>query len=135
MSEFRLCFTLCLFIILLVQFGLLSGHLLGNSCPLGKQFVLIVFCLFGFKGGIRLLIAPVSVHCFSITFVIQYIRAIHDYMFLTLYSSDNSASPYTCDQEDANFQPCKLLLYPSSHVLYPGCSILTGRSVRNKICR
>ena len=39
-------FTLCLFIILLVQFGLLSGHLLGNSCPLGKQFVLIVFCLF-----------------------------------------------------------------------------------------
>ena len=26
--------------------GLLSGHLLGNSCPLGKQFVLIVFCLF-----------------------------------------------------------------------------------------
>ena len=28
-------FTLCLFIILLVQFGLLSGHLLGNSCPLG----------------------------------------------------------------------------------------------------
>ena len=34
-SEFRLCFTLCLFIILLVQFGLLSGHLLGNSCPLG----------------------------------------------------------------------------------------------------
>ena len=25
---------------------LLSGHLLGNSCPLGKQFVLLVFCLF-----------------------------------------------------------------------------------------
>ena len=34
-SEFRCCFTLCLFIILLVQFGLLSGNLLGNSCPLG----------------------------------------------------------------------------------------------------
>ena len=34
-SDFRRCFTLCLFIILLVQFGLLSGHLLGNSCPLG----------------------------------------------------------------------------------------------------
>ena len=29
------CFTVCLFIILLVQFGLLSGHLLGNSCTLG----------------------------------------------------------------------------------------------------
>ena len=42
----RVSVMLCLFIILLVQFGLLSGHLLGNSCPLGKQFVLIVFCLF-----------------------------------------------------------------------------------------
>ena len=39
-------FHLCLFIILLVRFGLLSGHLLGNSCPLGLPFVLIVFCLF-----------------------------------------------------------------------------------------
>ena len=66
-----------MFIILLVQFGLLSGHLLGYSCPLGKQFVFIVFCLFvififisrfGFKSGICLLIAPVPVHCFSITF-------------------------------------------------------------------
>ena len=34
-SELWRCFTLCLFIILLVQFGLLSGHLLGNSYPLG----------------------------------------------------------------------------------------------------
>ena len=39
-------FHLCLFIILLIQFGLPSGHLLGNSCALGEQFVLIVFCLF-----------------------------------------------------------------------------------------
>ena len=39
-------FTLCLFIILLVQFGLLNGHLLKNSCPLGWQFVLNIFCLF-----------------------------------------------------------------------------------------
>ena len=31
---------------LLVRFGLLSGHLLGNSCPLGRPYVLIVFCLF-----------------------------------------------------------------------------------------
>ena len=30
----------------LVQFGLLSGHLLGNSYLLGKQSVLIVLCLF-----------------------------------------------------------------------------------------
>ena len=35
-----------MFIILLVRFGLLSGHLLGNSCPLGWPHVLIVFCLF-----------------------------------------------------------------------------------------
>ena len=34
-SEIRWCFTLCMFIILLVRFGLLSDHLLGNSCPLG----------------------------------------------------------------------------------------------------
>ena len=39
-------FHFMLFIILLIQFGLLSGHLLGNSCPLDEQFVLIVFCLF-----------------------------------------------------------------------------------------
>ena len=39
-------FHLCLFIIFLVQFWLLSDHLLGNSCPLGKQLVLIVFWLF-----------------------------------------------------------------------------------------
>ena len=30
----------------LVRFGLLSGNLLGNSCPLGWPYVLIVFCLF-----------------------------------------------------------------------------------------
>ena len=39
-------FHYSLFIILLVQFGMLSGHLLGNSSLLGYQFVLIVFCLF-----------------------------------------------------------------------------------------
>ena len=39
---FRFVFVRCV----LVQFGLLNGHLLGNSCPLGKLFVLIVFCLF-----------------------------------------------------------------------------------------
>ena len=29
--------------ILLVRFGLLSGHLLGNSCPLDGPYVFIVF--------------------------------------------------------------------------------------------
>ena len=76
-SEFRWCFTLFLFIMLLVvQFGLLSGRLLGDGCLFGWRFVIIVFCLFvvlfvsrfGFGGGICLLIAPVPVHCFSITF-------------------------------------------------------------------
>ena len=70
-------FHLNLFIILLVRFGLLSGHLLRNSCPLGWPYVLIVFCLFvilfishfGFKSGIWLLITPVPVHCFSNTFM------------------------------------------------------------------
>ena len=46
MSCFGDVFNICLFVILLVQFGLLSGHHLGNSCPLGYLFVLIVFCLF-----------------------------------------------------------------------------------------
>ena len=83
MSEFRWCFTLCLFIILLVRFGLLSGHLLGNSCQLGWSFVHIVFCLFvilvifhfGFESGLCLVIAPVRVHCFPITFI-EYIKFI-----------------------------------------------------------
>ena len=74
-SEFRGCFALCLFIILLVRYGLLSGHLLGNSCPLGWPYVLIVFCLFviliyfpfWFLERVWLLIASVPVHCFSIT--------------------------------------------------------------------
>ena len=39
-------FHFILFVVLLVQFGLLGGHLLGNGCPLGWQVVLIVFCLF-----------------------------------------------------------------------------------------
>ena len=61
----------------LVRFGLLSCHLLGNSCPLGWPFDRIVFCLFvifiyfpfWFLGLIWLLNAPVPVHCFSITFM------------------------------------------------------------------
>ena len=48
---------------------------LGNSCPLGWPFVIIVFCLFvifgyfpfDFDSGICLLIASVPVHCFLIT--------------------------------------------------------------------
>ena len=68
-----------MFIVLLVRFGLLSCHLLVNSCPLGWPYVLIVFCLFvvlfishfGFKSGIWLLIAPVPVLCFSITFLVE----------------------------------------------------------------
>ena len=45
-QSFGDVFTLCMFIVLLVRFELLSGHLCGNSCPLGWPFLLIVFCLF-----------------------------------------------------------------------------------------
>ena len=34
------------FISFLVWFGLLSGHLLGNTCSLGSPYVLFVFRLF-----------------------------------------------------------------------------------------
>ena len=52
-----------------------DGPPFGKSCPLGWPYVLILFCQsvflfishFGFKTGIWLLIAPVPVHCFSIT--------------------------------------------------------------------
>ena len=37
-----------MFIILLVRFLMLSGHLLGNNSVVGWPFVLIVFCLFVF---------------------------------------------------------------------------------------
>ena len=55
----------------------MSGHLLGNSCPISGQFVLIVFCLFvifissrfGFKSCLSN--APVLVIGFSITFLIN----------------------------------------------------------------
>ena len=68
-----------------MRFGLLSDHLLGNSCPLGWPFVLILFCVFvalgisyfSFEGMICFLIAPVSVHCFLITFAI-FRRMLHD---------------------------------------------------------
>ena len=45
-QSFGDVFTLCMFIMLIVRFELLSDHLLVNSCPLGWPFVLIVFCLF-----------------------------------------------------------------------------------------
>ena len=68
-------FTLCLFIILLNRFGLLSRHLLRKSCPLGWPCVLIVYCpfvildfsCFGFEGGVWFLIAAVPVLCLLFT--------------------------------------------------------------------
>ena len=64
LSEFRCRFTLCLFILFLVQFGLLSGHLLGKSCSL---LVFRLFCnfsefSFSFEGGTWVLIASVPGH-------------------------------------------------------------------------
>ena len=60
---------------ILVRFGLLSGYLLGKSCPLGWPYVLIVFCLFaiivisrfGFEGWVWFLIVPVPVHCLLVS--------------------------------------------------------------------
>ena len=60
-------------------FWLLSDQLLDNSCPFDWPFVFIVFCLFvilvishfGFESRICLLIAPVPVHCFLVTFLLN----------------------------------------------------------------
>ena len=99
-SEFPLSFTLCLFIILLVRFWLLSGHLLGNSYPLNWPFVLIVFCQFvifffhfGIRSGIWRLIAPVPVNCFSITFIFVFVHnARHLFYNLSICCSKDSYS-------------------------------------------
>ena len=90
LSEFRWCFTLRLFIILLVRFGLLSGHLFGNSWAL----VLIVFCVFvilfishfGFESRICFLIASVSSSLLS-HYLNQYINlSIFYHFFLHFFS-------------------------------------------------
>ena len=78
--------------ILLVRFGLLSGHFLRINCPLGWSFVLIVFCPFAifiyspfcFKSEIWLSLAPVPVHWFSITFLNVSLLSV-DLNFLFLF--------------------------------------------------
>ena len=67
-------FTLCLFIILLVRFGLLvttfweiAARAVGHIFSLSFVYLYFLFIFhFCFKTGIWLLIAPVPVHCFSI---------------------------------------------------------------------
>ena len=67
-----LTFHLMFVHILLILFGLLSGHFSRKSCQVGWPRVLIVFCLFvilvisnfGFEG----LIAPVPCHCLLVSF-------------------------------------------------------------------
>ena len=64
--------------IILVRFGLLSGHRLGNSCSVGRPYVLLIFWLFvilvishfGFEGWILVLIDSVRDVCILFTFVI-----------------------------------------------------------------
>ena len=65
---------------LLVKFRLLSGHLLGNSCPLGWPYVLIVFCLFVVFIYIPfwflkrdLAFALVPVHCFLLLLLPEFL--------------------------------------------------------------
>ena len=69
-SEFRWCFTLCLFIILLVRFVLLSGQLLENSCPFRQSFVLIVFCLIVILEILRVEFNFLFLHFMSIAFLL-----------------------------------------------------------------
>ena len=60
-------FTLCLFHVILVQFGLLSGHLLEKAAHSVDHMFSIVISRFGFEGGILVLIAPVPGHCILVT--------------------------------------------------------------------
>ena len=57
--------------IILVRFGLLSGHLLGISCSLVDHmfsFVILVISRFGFEGWIWVLVASVPDLCILLTF-------------------------------------------------------------------
>ena len=64
--------TYNVFIILLVRFGLLSGHLLANNCPLGRPYVLIVFCLFVFLFPILVLRPGLAFNCSSFCSLLFY---------------------------------------------------------------
>ena len=55
----------------LVRFGLLSGHLLGNSCSV-CLFVILAISNFGFEGWIWVLIASVPDLCILHTFMVFY---------------------------------------------------------------
>ena len=73
-SEFLWCFTLCMFLLFLVRFGLLSGHLLGTSCSLGWPYVLCILIICNlscfqlwFEGWIWILIVSVPGLCILFT--------------------------------------------------------------------
>ena len=55
--------------IILVRFGLLSGHLLRKSCSVGRLFVVLVISRFGVEGRIWVLNASVPGHCILVTFI------------------------------------------------------------------
>ena len=74
-SEFLWCFALCMFLLFLVRFGLLSGHLLGTSCSLGWPYVLCILIICNlscfqlwFEGWIWILIVSVPGLCILFTF-------------------------------------------------------------------
>ena len=68
-----------------VWFGLVSGHLLVQSCPFGWPCALIVLCLFVilvisrfcFEIGVWFLIAPVPVHSLLGTFIRSFSLFLH----------------------------------------------------------
>ena len=56
--------------IILVWFGLLSGHLLGKISLYVDYLLFLVISRFGFEGGIWVLIALVLGHCIPVTYTI-----------------------------------------------------------------
>ena len=84
--------TLCLLILFLMRFGLLSGHLLGKSCSLGLPYVLFVLSLFVilvisrycFEGLIWVLIALVPIIAYLLICIIYTKRSYSTQQFFSV---------------------------------------------------
>ena len=67
---FHLMFVAVRFGCSVTTFWEIAAHSVGHLFLLSFVYLYFLFIShFGFKSGIRLLIAPVHVHCFSITFI------------------------------------------------------------------
>ena len=91
-------FHLMCFHIILVRFGLLSGHLLGNSCSFGLPYVL--FCILNicnisyFPFLFWVLIASVLDLCILLTFVKN---SVELFAFTVLYREKNACVFFLCN--------------------------------------